>query len=229
MGKILVEEREVVVPGQELADGMDYLPSEGAFREGDKIISSKLGLFNLDGRLIKVIPLGGKYIPKKNDSVIGKISDVGHSYWRVDIGWAFDIMVPLREGSREFIPNDADLSKYYDIGDLVVAKIINVASPKIIDASLKMPGCRKLGLGRVIDVESSRVPRIIGKQGSMITLIKNATGCNIIVGQNGKVWISGPNSKMERIAEMAIRKIEEEAHSEGLTDKINEFLSKECK
>ncbi len=229
MGNILVEEREVVVPGQELADGMDYLPSEGAFREGDKIISSKLGLFNLDGRLIKVIPLGGKYIPKKNDTVIGKISDVGHSNWRIDIGWAFDVMVHLREGSREYIPNDADLTKYYDIGDLVVAKIINVNSPKIIDASLKMPGCKKLGVGRVIDVEPSRVPRIIGKQGSMITLIKNATGCNIIVGQNGKVWISGADSKMERIAERAIRKIEEEAHSEGLTDKINEFLSKECK
>ena len=44
---ILVKERDIVVPGQELADGMDYLPSEGAFREGDKIISSKLGLFNL--------------------------------------------------------------------------------------------------------------------------------------------------------------------------------------
>ncbi|MCD4759300.1 exosome complex protein Rrp4 [archaeon] len=224
MAKILVKERNVVVPGQELADGMDYLPSEGAFREGEKIFSSKLGLFNLDGRLIKVIPLGGKYIPKKNDTVIGRVTDVSPKIWRIDIGWAFDVVVPLREGSRDFIPNDADLTKYYDIGDLVVAKIINVLSPKIVDASMKLPGCRKLGVGRVIKVESSRVPRIIGKQGSMITLIKDATGCNITVGQNGLIWISGEDSKKERLAEEAIRKIEAEAHSEGLTDKINNFL-----
>jgi exosome complex component RRP4 len=226
---ILVKERDIVVPGQELADGMDYLPSEGAFREGDKIISSKLGLFNLDGRLVKVIPLGGRYIPKKNDTVIGKVSDVGFSNWRIDIGWAFDIMVPLREGSREFIPNDADLSKYYGPGDLVVAKILKVVSTKIVDASLKMPGCRKLGSGRVIQVESSRVPRIIGKQGSMITMIKESTGCNIIVGQNGTIWISGEDPAKERLAENAIRKIEAEAHSAGLTDNISNFLKKESK
>ena len=226
---ILVNEREIVVPGQELANGMDYLPSEGAFREGDKIISSKLGLFNLDGRLIKVIPLGGRYIPKKNDTVIGRVSDVSFSNWRIDIGWAFDIMVHLREGSRDFIPNDADLSKYYGPGDLVVAKILKVTGTKIIDASMKMPGCRKLGPGRVIQVESSRVPRIIGKQGSMITMIKEATGCNIVVGQNGTVWLSGEDPAKERLAENAIRKIEAESHSEGLTDKINAFLNKESK
>ena len=225
MVNILVKEREIVVPGQELADGMDYLPSEGAFREGDKIISSKLGLFNLDGRLIKVIPLGGKYIPKKNDTVIGRVTDVGFSGWRVDFGWAFNMNVSLKEGSRDFIPNDADLSQYYAPGDLVVAKIIKVMSSKIIDASLKMPGCRKLGTGRLIEVESSRVPRIIGKQGSMISMIKDATGCNVVVGQNGLVWIAGTDPENERKAEETIRKIENEAHSEGLTDKISAYLN----
>ena len=90
--------------------------------------------------------------------------------------------------------------------------------------SLKLPGCRKLSTGRVIEVQPTRVPRIIGKQGSMISMIKESTGCNIIVGQNGIIWISGPDSKKERIAENAIRKIEAEAHSSGLTDKMNNFL-----
>lgn len=221
---ILVQERDVVVPGEELAQGMDYLPSDGAFRDGEKIVSSRLGLFNLDGRLIKVIPLGGRYLPKKNDTVIGRITDVSLSNWRVDIGWAFEAMVHLREGSRDFIPNDADLSKFYASGDLVVGKIIKAGTNKTIDMSLKMPGCRKLGAGRVIEVQPTRVPRIIGKQGSMISMIKESTECNIIVGQNGIVWISGPDSKKERKAEEAIRKIEAEAHSSGLTDKMSAFL-----
>ena len=225
---ILVKEREVVVPGEELATGMDYLPSDGAFRDGDKILSSRVGLFNLDGRLVKVIPLGGKYIPKKNDTIIGTVTDVSHNSWRIDIGWAFDVVVFMREGSREFIPNDADLSRYYAPGDMVVAKIIKADSTRMTDASLKMPGCRKLGTGKIIEVQSSRVPRIIGKQGSMISMIKECTNCNIIVGQNGKVWISGEDHKMERIAEAAIKKIEAEAHFSGLTEKISKFLKKEC-
>ena len=226
---MLVKERDVVVPGEELATGMDYLPSEGAFRDGDKILASRVGLFNLDGRLVKVIPLGGKYIPKKNDTIIGTITDVSHNSWRIDIGWAFDVVVFMREGSREFIPNDADLKKYYAPGDMVVAKIIKADSPRMTDASLKMPGCRKLGIGKVIEIQSSRVPRIIGKQGSMISMIKDATNCDIIVGQNGKIWISGNDHKMEKVAEAAIRKIEAEAHSSGLTDKMSVFLKKEAK
>ena len=99
-------------------------------------------------------------------------------------------------------------------------------SSKIIDASLKMPGCRKLGTGRLIEVESSRVPRIIGKKGSMVTMIKQATNCRIIVGQNGWVWVDGEPDK-ENIAVHAIRKIEDESHLSGLTERIKEFLEKE--
>ena len=67
MGKLLVKERELVVPGQEIAEGIDYLPGDGSYREENKLISLRLGLFNLDGRLTKIIPLRGKYIPKSND------------------------------------------------------------------------------------------------------------------------------------------------------------------
>lgn len=229
MGKLLVKERELVVPGQEIAEGIDYLPGEGTFREDDKLISLRLGLFNLDGRLTKIIPLRGKYIPKANDMVIGRIKEIGISNWRVDIGWAFDATLFLKEGSKEYIPNGADLTKYYDANDIIIAKIINVYSSKAIDLSMKVPGCRKLTGGRLIKVESAKVPRIIGKQGSMISMIKEATECYISVGQNGLVWISGSNFESEKIACDAIKKVEELAHSEGLTDKISNFLKERLK
>ncbi|MFH1376730.1 MAG: exosome complex RNA-binding protein Rrp4 [Candidatus Woesearchaeota archaeon] len=229
MGKLLVKERELVVPGQEIAEGIDYLPGDGSYREENKLISLRLGLFNLDGRLTKIIPLRGKYIPKSNDMVIGRIKDVGISNWRINIGWAFDATLFLKEGSKDYIPNGADLGKYYDIGEVIVAKITNVFSSKAIDLSMKAPGCRKLTGGRVIEVEPSKVPRIIGKQGSMISMIKDATECYITVGQNGLVWISGPSFEKEKLATDAIKKVEQLAHSEGLTDKISEFLKENKK
>ena len=229
MGKILVEERQLVIPGEELAEGIDNLPGEGAFREDDKIYSLKVGLAHLDNRLMKVIPLGGKYLPKEGDVVIGKVVDITMHGWRVDFGWPFFATIMLREGSREFIPNGADLTQYYDFGDYLAFKIIKVNGSKILDGSMKVPGAKKLTNGRLIEVQPTRVPRIIGKQGSMISLIKEHTDCFIVVGQNGYVWISGGEPDKQLLAVKAIRQVEKEAHGEGLTDKISEFLKKESK
>ena len=57
MGKLLVRERSVVVPGEKIAEGLDYLPAQGAYRKDDYILAGKLGLLTIDGRAIKIIPL----------------------------------------------------------------------------------------------------------------------------------------------------------------------------
>jgi exosome complex component RRP4 len=73
------------------------------------------------------------------------------------------------------------------------------------------------------------VPRIIGKQGSMVSMIKKATNCNIIVGQNGVVWIKGLNPEDELITVQTITKIELESHISGLTERIKNFLQSKGK
>jgi len=50
--KMVVKDREVVIPGELLAEGMDYLPSGKAFRDGDGIYSSAIGLVSLRGSVI---------------------------------------------------------------------------------------------------------------------------------------------------------------------------------
>ncbi len=225
MGKLLVKEREIVIPGQELAEGLDYLPGQGTFREDNKIIANYLGLLSTNERFIKVIPLTGRYIPKVNDLVIGKVVEIGFYGWSIDIGSAYNAMLSIRDAA-EFIERDDDLTKYYDYGDLVVAKINKVTRSKSIDLTTKGPGLKKLDGGKIIDVTPSKVPRMIGKQGSMIQLIKEKTGCNIIIGQNGRVWIKGESTEKEILASNAIIKIEQESHTEGLTDKIKKMLEK---
>lgn len=224
MTGILVQEKGIVVPGQEIAEGMDFLPGQGVIREGDKLISTKVGIVNISGRLIKLIPLGGKYLPRKGDIVIGRVVAMGFSGWRINIGWPFEANLSLRDATSEFVEKNADLSKYYDFGDYLVTQIVNIASAKIIDLTMKGPGLRKLGPGRMINVTPSKVPRIIGKQGSMINMIKDATGCKISVGQNGVVWLVGENPEKEMLAVKTIQKIEDECHVPGLTDRIKEFL-----
>ena len=228
MGNILVKDKEIVVPGEELANGMDHLPGQGTYREGEKIFSSRLGLVSVDGRALKIIPLSGKYLPKRNDTVIGRVTDVLMSGWLLDLNTAYHAMISMRDGSSEFIPKGANLRKFFDFNDYVVGNITNVTSQKLVDVTVKGPGLHKLKGGRIIKINTSKVPRVIGKQGSMVSMIKDSTGCKIVVGQNGVVWLNGEPEK-EIIAVKAIKFIEEKAHQPGLTDKIKEFLEKETK
>ena len=225
MGELKVNDKEIVVPGQVLATGMDYLPSGDVFRDNDKLIASRVGLINVSGRVIKLIPLRGIYSPKRDDIVIGKVVDTTLHGWRVDIGLAYEGNISLRDGSSDYIET-SELSKYYAVGDYVVAQITKVIGAKIVDLTMKNPGLRKLGPGRLIRVTSVKVPRIVGKQGSMISMIKDATDCKISVGQNGLVWISGLEPKNEEKAVKAIELIERESHTSGLTERVKEFLEK---
>lgn len=224
--ELLVKEKEVVVPGQLLATGMEFLPSHGTYRLGDKILADRLGVTVIDGKVIKTIPLAGRYHPKRNDVIIGKVSDIISMGWRVEFNSAYTGLIPIKDGTHEFIPKGADLTRYYDIGDYFVGKITNVTSQMLIDVSVKGPGLYKIRGGRMIKVNTNKVPRIIGKKGSMVSMVKQATNCKITVGQNGIVWISG-EPEMEILAVKTLRKIEAESHTVGLTDRIKEFLEKE--
>ncbi|QQG38688.1 MAG: RNA-binding protein [Candidatus Woesearchaeota archaeon] len=226
MGELKVKEKDLVIPGEILAEGMDYLPSTGTFREGEHILSSLVGLTYISGRLIKVIPLSGKYVPKKDDMVIGTVKNITLNGWIIELGGPYTGMLTLKEASSDFIERGADLSQYFDFGDMLVTKIVNITKSKIIDFTMKGPGLRKLKGGKVIQITPSKVPRVIGKQGSMISMIKESTGCRVIIGQNGRVWISGNKPEEELKATRAIMIIEQESHTEGLTDKIKNFLEK---
>ncbi len=223
MGEIIEKDKNVVVPGDELASGMDFLPSFGTYRDGDKIVASRLGLVSFEGKVVKIIPLSGRYVPKRGDTIIGRVEDVSYSGWRISTNCAYPALLSVKDATMQFIPKGADLTRFFDIGDYLVAKIMNVTSQKLIDLTCKGPGLRKLHGGRILEVNTNKVPRIIGKQGSMVGMIKQATGCRITIGQNGVVWLDG-EPKSEIIAVEAIRKIEDESHIPGLTERIKQFL-----
>lgn len=226
MGELTLENKSIAVPGEILATGMDYLPGAGTYREGENIHAGRLGLVSIEGRAIRLISLSGKYLPKRGDTIIGKVGDVAFSGWRVGMNCAYTAMLSIVEATSEFIPKGADLTRYLDVGDYIIAKITNVTSQVLVDLTMKGPGLKKLPPGRIIEANTNKVPRIIGKQGSMVGMIKQSTDCRILVGQNGLVWIQGEPAN-ELIAVDAIRMIERESHISGLTDRVKEFLEKQ--
>ena len=216
---IYVNEKDLVVPGELLAED-DYYPGRGTFEDDGKICSKLLGLVSLRNKKISVIPLKSKYLPKKGDVVIGKIDDVRFSMWGVDINSPYSGILPA---SEVFGREKKELSRVFDIGDVLFLRIVDVDEVKKVKLGLKGRGMGKFKGGVIVDIAPTKVPRLIGKKGSMINMIKDKTGCKIVVGQNGLVWIKG-NEDMEQIVKNIIKLIEKEAHTSGLTDRIKNKL-----
>lgn len=222
---LLKEERTIVTPGEVIAEGMDYLPGDGTMRRGEDIIATMLGLMSLKGRLVKITPVAGGYLPVKNDMIIGKVVDIIMSGWRVEINSAYSALLPLRDASSNFIPRGADLTQFYTFDDYIACRISNVTSQNLVDLTMRGPGLKKLTGGRIIELSPVKVPRIIGKNGSMVSMLKRASDCQIIVGQNGLVWVEGEPEKEIAIID-AMHMIAERAHTSGLTDQVKELLEK---
>ncbi|WP_458456242.1 exosome complex RNA-binding protein Rrp4 [Methanobrevibacter sp.] len=216
---IYVENKDLVIPGQILSDD-EYYSGRGTFKENGKICSSLMGLVSLRNKKLRVIPLKSKYVPKKGDVVIGKINDVRFSMWDVDINSPYSGILPAFE---VFGREKKELNKVYDIGDVLFLRVVDVDEIKKAKLGLKGRGMGKFKGGIIVDIAPTKVPRLIGKKGSMINMIKDKTNCKIVVGQNGLVWVKG-DEDMEQLTKNIIHLIEAEAHTSGLTNKIKNKL-----
>jgi exosome complex component RRP4 len=235
--------REIVVPGEVLTDDKNFVPGRGAIRQGNKIISIYIGLKNISGKFINVVPLRGKYRPEIGDSVIGKITDVSSVKWRVDINSRDTAVLKPRDamdvydkrsqrgrgGGKSSREEEAETMNKFGLGDMLIAKI--VAVDRVSDPTLTTVGesLGKINEGVVINVDVPKIPRIIGKKGSMIKLLKDFTTCRLFIAKNGLVWINGSSPELERLCIDAIRKIEREAHTTGLTDRIQYYIQEKKK
>ena len=218
------EKNRHVIPGEVITTG-SYRSEQNTFAEGEKIISSIIGLSDIRDGSVRVIPLTGGYLPKDDDLVIGKIVSHSAMSWQVDINSCYEGMLPASDVfGRDFSSHSDDLTSKLDNGDLIAARIVN--SDKTRDPLLTISG-RELGKidsGELMYLSPSKVPRLIGKRGSMIQMIESATNANVTIGQNGLIVIVCDDSNGLIKAINAVELIEEQAHVANLTDKVNEML-----
>lgn len=213
--------RKLVLPG-ELISKEEKRLGNGVLWDQDGVYSSVLGLLDEKANRIRVIPFAGGYDPKETDYVIGIVSDALSTFWRLDIASAYGSILPGGEHFRELRGNER-LSDVLPVGSTVFVKIKEVTKTKGVFTTLRWQGTRVLNGGTLIEVSPSKVPRIIGKKDSMIRTIKEETGCDVVAGQNGVIWIKGELKGMDDAIE-AIRYIEKHSHESGLTDYIKKML-----
>ena len=221
------EKKQLVTPGEPLAEG-DFLAGENTYKEANRVYASRIGLADVDNKKVNVVALRAFYLPKVGDIVIGTVSEVGFNGWTIDIEAPYSALLRASEVlSRQFKPQSDELSQVLNTGDLIVAKIASYDRSHDPQLAVSEPGLGKITRGQIMRVTPTKIPRVIGKKGSMISTIKQETDCQIILGVNGVILVTGKNREDEDLAMMAIRKIEEESHISGLTDRITQLLKEE--
>jgi exosome complex component RRP4 len=221
------EAKQLVTPGELLAEG-EYQAGENTYLETGKIFSSRIGLVDLDNKKVNVVALRAFYVPKLGDIVIGSVKEVGFNGWTIDIKAPYEAMLRASDVlSRPFKPQTDELSQVLDTGDLIVAKIASYDRAHDPQLTVGEPGLGKITRGQLMRVTPTKIPRVIGRKGSMISMIKQETNCQIILGLNGVILVTGKTVAEEDLAMKAIKKIEDESHTTGLTDRITKLLKEE--
>jgi exosome complex component RRP4 len=219
----LFENRDLVVPGDPLFEGR-IRTGDNTYRSQGKVSATHIGLVNYNRDTVSVIALEAGFNPLTGDLVIGNVTDIALGKWIVDIDAASDADLNVPDAIDAPFRTDINMPSILDIGDTVIAKIVDLDRRRTPILSILGRGLGKVTDGFIMRLTPSKIPRLIGKKGSMVNMILRETRCNIVIGQNGRILIHGRTREQERMAVSVIEKIEREAHISGLTNRVQEYL-----
>ena len=216
--------RKYVIPGDVITSG-PYRPEQNVILDGERIIATAVGTSEIYDDTVRVISLTGKYIPKINDLVVAKVLSHSSLSWELDINSSYVGFLPAADVfGRDFSAHADELNSKLKKGDLVVARIANSDRSRDPLLTISDRELGKIESGELVKISPSKVPRLIGKRGTMIQTIEMATGAIITIGQNGWLVVSCENSDGLLKAIKAIQMVEEQAHIANLTDKVKSML-----
>jgi exosome complex component RRP4 len=217
------QDRDLVLPGDVVYEGR-IRTGENTYRNQDQVYATRLGLVNYRPDNVSVTALSTGYVPLVGDQVIGVVVDMDLGEWRINIGTQDQAVMGIPDAVDRPFRTDFVMTRILDIGDTIVAKIVDLDRRRTPVLSILGPGLGKMYDGFIVKLTPSKIPRLIGKKGSMINMIIRETGCRVAIGQNGRILVSGPNREKEAMVVKVIEKIELEAHTSGLTNRTQEFL-----
>ncbi|BCS90730.1 MAG: exosome complex component Rrp4 [Candidatus Micrarchaeota archaeon] len=191
--------REIVLPGDIVI--VDEVNRDILYKDRDNLYATVISLY--DPATKTIVPLEQIWKPRVEEKVVGIVQELSRKGYII---W----LHPLYKGVLR-------INKELKTGDAVYAEI-KAINGGVIDLKL----IRELSNYSIIKIKSTRIPRVIGKNSSMINQIKELSKSDIVVGMNGVIAVRGPNT--EKVFSV-LRLIEKEAHKTGLTEKVSKMLN----
>jgi len=194
--------------------------------EGKRIISTTIGLSDISDDSARVLSLTGVYLPKIDDLVIGTIQYIFGNSWFADINSCYQGMLLGQDVfGRGSYPTTSEMKERLDKGDIIFARIANSDRQREPLISIADNNLGKVDSGELIKISPSKIPRLIGKHGSMIQTIEASTNISITVGQNGLIIFKYDNSTGLKNAIASIKMIAMTYEDANIEEKIQNILN----
>jgi len=210
----------LVTPGEAIGASSGARAGTGTVKQGQDIISTKLGWVKENNGVLFVEPIHSSYLPRSGDLVIGIIESVRNNLWFAEVNGPFNGLLPmsLAPWKVEF----GAAREHMDIGDVMLARVQEVDEAHNIVLTMKGVGLRKLKEGAVLELPVNLIKLIRNDNERILNVFKESSDCRIIVGDNGRIWVDGSaeNISMVRAGFDLMNKI---GHQENVFDSINEF------
>lgn len=225
--KIYVQQKDVVLPGDLIAEGTFESNSVYIYNLGNKYYSSLIGIVEVKENKVMFYPKETVYIPKVNDIVIGLITDVGPTYWEVDINGPYEGQLPVAETPlKQVQANISTMRKFLSVGDFAVLKVLLYDRLRDPLLTMKGKGLGKISSGKVIDLPLHVVAGLLRRKSIVETIVRE-TNTEILLANNARVWIRGSDEIMEDLAILALKKIERRDPYEVNINDVIEYIKSE--
>jgi len=184
-----------LVPGEEVAT-----LESGAMRghgtwipEGSKtLVSCGAGRVERVNKLVSVAPVRGRYRGEVGDLVVGRIAEIAHKSWRVNVGSARRATLAL---SSVTLPDDAQrirthadalaMRSLYAEGDVVCCEVQAVHGDGSVHLHARSNRYGRLANGAAVTVNAHLVRRLPRH----FLALPADVGVELAVGNNGVVWV----------------------------------------
>ncbi|XP_014259620.1 exosome complex component RRP4 [Cimex lectularius] len=180
---------ELFTPGKIVTDDPKLMSGHGTYLENNKIKSSLAGIEKRVNKLIFIKPLKCRYNGEIGDVVIGRITEVQQSRWKVNINARLDgvlllssVNLPGGELRRRSVEDERMMRQYLSEGDLISAEVQKVYTGDALALHTRNLRYGKLSQGVLMSVPPGLIMRTK-------THFHTICGASLIIGTNGFIWI----------------------------------------
>ncbi len=185
----------------------------GALASNGKTVASLCGYPRRLNQYLYVSSFKTWYQPQVSDIIVGRITKLRESFWLVDVKAGQEgklniaaVNLPGGELRRRSAHDERNMRQYFVEGDVLSAEVQQVHANRSFTLHTRSDQIGKLEHGVLVDT----LPSLIGPGSKHI---HNIGGVGLIIGANGRCWVSGPRPTV--------------GHGDSTRDKAEASLSKE--
>ncbi|KAF7997719.1 hypothetical protein HCN44_009117 [Aphidius gifuensis] len=187
-------------PGEEVSSQVGYLRGHGTYVDDDECLrASVAGVLEKVNKLISIRPLKTRYQGEIGDVIVGRITEVQQSRWKVDTNSKLDsvlllssVNLPGGELRRRSAEDEQTMRRYLQEGDLICAEVQSTYADGSLSLHTRVLKYGKLSQGIMIKVP----PALIKRKKTHFHNLPN--GATLILGNNGYVFIGANTQNTDR-------------------------------